>query len=303
MLTRRWRKKQTIQEISLVIVDEIHLIGESGSTLEIVISRLRYMSNQVEKDMRFIALSTSLANPYSLADWLGIKHNNVYNFNPNVRPNKLEIFIQGYDHSSRKIRLTTMSKPLYTAIKTHTSPNKQRHNQKLSCLIYVSDRKQARLTALDLLTNAATDDNSKQFVNSLASREEFEDILENIDEPTLKHTLVYGVGYIHESLSEREREVIIQLYMSNIIHVLIITHSLCWEVNIFSDVFYFLILCYMTAVNIHGLIILFPIFYRLWVELQKQQMPLIASLFCFVNLPKKIFTKSSFQKISLWNLI
>jgi pre-mRNA-splicing helicase BRR2 len=231
MLTRRWRKKQSIQDISLVIADELHLIGEAGSVLEIVLSRLRYISNQVEKEMRIIALSTSLANPYSIADWLGIKHVNVYNFNPNVRPNKLEIFIQGYDHCSRKMRLMAMSKPLYTAIKAHS--NKQ--SEKLPCMIYVSDRKQARVTALDLLTNAASDDYPKRFLTADFT-DEFNDLLEEIDEPTLKHTLRFGIGYLYESLSDREKEIIIDLYKSNIIQVLIITHSMCWEVNAFCYV-------------------------------------------------------------------
>jgi pre-mRNA-splicing helicase BRR2 len=227
MLTRRWRRKQTVQEISLVIVDEVHLLGESGGILEVVLSRLRYMSYQLEKEIRFIALGTSLANPINLSEWLGITSNNIYNFNPNVRPNKLEIYIQGYDQTSRKMRLMAMSRPLYTSIKTHGSKGRDKY----PCMIYVSDRQQARITALDLLTHAAVDDNPKKFL-LVDFAEEYADLLEEIDEPTLKHTIKFGVGYLHESLTEREKQIIIQLYQSKLIQVLVVTHSLCWEINI-----------------------------------------------------------------------
>lgn len=230
MLTRRWRKKKNIQEISLVIVDEIHLIGEYGSILEVVISRLRFMSHETENKIRFVALGTSFANPIHISEWLGINHKYIYNFNPNVRPNKLEIYIQGSDSVSRKIRLMAMAKPLYVALKNHGSTNQK---SKQPCMIYVSDRKQARITALDLLTQAASDDNEKMFLVKGKISKELEEIIDEIDEPTLKHTLRFGIGYLHESMPENEKQMVLHLFESNIIQVLIVTHSLCWEVNTF----------------------------------------------------------------------
>ena len=230
MLTRRWRKKQNIQEIALVIVDEIHLIGEYGSVLEVILSRLRFMSHETENKIRFIALGTSFANPIHISEWLGISHKFIFNFNPNVRPNKLEIYIQGSDHISRQMRLTAMAKPLYLALKNHGSTQKT----KQPCMIYVSDRKQARITALDLVTQAATDDDEKLFLIKGKVSKELEEFIEEVNEPTLKHTLRYGVGYLHESLPENEKQMVLHLFESKLIQVLIVTHSLCWEVNIFS---------------------------------------------------------------------
>ena len=224
MLTRRWRQRKNVQAISLVIIDEIHLLGESGSVLEVVISRLRFMSHQLTKKIRFIALSTSLANSKDLADWLGVSSNHTFNFDTNVRPIQLEIHIQGFEHIQRKMRLLAMSKNIYISIKTHASNKKP-------VMIYTSDRKQARITALDLLTNTASDDEPNRFL--IADVKDIESFLDNIEETTLKHCLRYGVGYIHDGLSRYEKTIVQQLFKEGAIQVLILTHNVCWEVNLF----------------------------------------------------------------------
>lgn len=49
-------------------MDEIHLLGvERGNILEIIVSRMRYISSQTETPLRFVGLSTALANPEDLA--------------------------------------------------------------------------------------------------------------------------------------------------------------------------------------------------------------------------------------------
>ena len=229
ILTRHWRQKSNVQEISLIsliIIDEIHLIGESGSILEIVLSRLKYMSYQLDKEIRFVALGTSLANPNNLAEWLGISFKNIFNFGPNVRPNKLEIFFQSFDHIHRKMRLIAMSKPLYNCIKTHGYSGATKH----PIMIFVSDKKHARITAFDLLTYAATDDDPKKF---LISGTILDDLIHEISDETLIHLLKFGIGYIHDGLNMKEKEIVIQLYLEKIIQILIMTHSVCWEFNLF----------------------------------------------------------------------
>lgn len=62
--------------------------------MEVICSRMRYISSQIEKSIRIIALSSSLANSKDIAQWLGVSTNNVFNFHPNVRPVPLELHIQ-----------------------------------------------------------------------------------------------------------------------------------------------------------------------------------------------------------------
>jgi helicase len=57
-----------VRDVSLVIADEIHLLGDThrGPTLEIVLTRLRSMN----PDLRFIALSATIPNAAEIAEWL-----------------------------------------------------------------------------------------------------------------------------------------------------------------------------------------------------------------------------------------
>ena len=110
---------------------------------------MRYMASELERKIRFVGLSVSIANYRDIADWIGVAPAHTYNFLPTVRPIPLEVAIQTFDHNHRKTRLLAMAKPLFQAIK--------RHSEQKSVIVFVSDRKQARLTALDLCTYAMAD--------------------------------------------------------------------------------------------------------------------------------------------------
>ncbi len=60
-----------LSKISLVVVDEIHLLDDPGRgpTLEILITILR----QVLKNVQIIGLSATIGNPEELAEWLNAK--------------------------------------------------------------------------------------------------------------------------------------------------------------------------------------------------------------------------------------
>jgi replicative superfamily II helicase len=58
------------------------------------VSRMRYISSQTERAIRFVGLSTALANAQDLAEWLGVEEQGLFNFKPSVRPVPLEVHIQ-----------------------------------------------------------------------------------------------------------------------------------------------------------------------------------------------------------------
>ena len=83
--------------MSLVIIDEIHLLGnERGPILEVIVSRMNYIAAQTGTEIRILGLSTALANANDLADWLGIENIGLFNFRHSVRPVPLEIYIDGF---------------------------------------------------------------------------------------------------------------------------------------------------------------------------------------------------------------
>jgi activating signal cointegrator complex subunit 3 len=59
----------------------------------------RYVAASLGRAVRFVGLSTALANAADLADWLGCSPGpggGLFNFKPSVRPVPLEAHMQGY---------------------------------------------------------------------------------------------------------------------------------------------------------------------------------------------------------------
>lgn len=56
----------------------------------------RYVASSLGRPIRFVGLSTALANAHNLADWLGCPASGLFNFKPSVRPVPLEAHMQGY---------------------------------------------------------------------------------------------------------------------------------------------------------------------------------------------------------------
>nr|CAH7746700.1 unnamed protein product [Callosobruchus chinensis] len=225
VLSRRWKQRKNVQNINLFIVDELHLIGgEDGPVIEVVCSRMRYISSQIEKPIRIIALSASLTDYKDVAQWLGCNTNCTFNFHPSVRPIPLTLHVQGINITHNASRLIAMAKPVYNAIVRY-SPHKP-------AIVFVPTRKQARLTAIDLLTYAAAEGQPNKFFH--AEEEDIKPFLDRMTDKTLKETLSQGVAYMHEGLSASDLRLVEQLFDSGAVQVAVVTRDLCWAVNIFS---------------------------------------------------------------------
>ncbi|KAG7592451.1 P-loop containing nucleoside triphosphate hydrolase [Arabidopsis thaliana x Arabidopsis arenosa] len=220
-LSRRWKQRKYVQQVSLFIVDELHLIGgQGGPVLEVIVSRMRYISSQVNNKIRIVALSTSLANAKDLGEWIGASSHGLFNFPPGVRPVPLEIHIQGVDISSFEARMQAMTKPTYTAIVQHAKNKKP-------AIVFVPTRKHVRLTAVDLMAYSHMDNpQSPDFL--LGKLEELDPFVDQIREETLKETLRHGIGYLHEGLSSLDQEIVTQLFEAGRIQACVMSSSLCW---------------------------------------------------------------------------
>lgn len=216
VVSRRWTKRINVQMVSLFIVDEIHLMNEPNNLIEIVVSRMRYMAMELKRPIRFIALGTSIANYKVISEWMGATK--MYNFMPSNRPLPLEISIRTFDHNIQSIRLLSMSKPAYQSIRAYSNSK--------PVMIFVPDRKHARLISVDLISFATSDDNPNCFLGSYKF-----DRWDAIKEDVLRKTMKLGVGYLHEGLSKKERQVIRHLFELEMLKVLVVVHGMCWEVG------------------------------------------------------------------------
>lgn len=222
-ISRRWKQRKHVQQVSLFIIDELHLIGgQGGPVLEVIVSRMRYIASQSENNkIRILALSTSLANAKDLGEWIGATSHGLFNFPPGVRPVPLEIHIQGIDIANFEARMQAMTKPTYTAILQHSKDGKP-------AIVFVPTRKHARLTAVDLMTYSSAEADKSIFL--LRSADELEPFIDRIKEPMLRETIRYGVGYLHEGLTATDHDIVKTLFETGWIQVCVMSSSLCWGV-------------------------------------------------------------------------
>eukprot|EP00934_Nitzschia_sp_Nitz4_P003078 Nitzschia sp. Nitz4//scaffold4_size323378//60170//66898//NITZ4_000629-RA/size323378-snap-gene-0.405-mRNA-1//1//CDS//3329553306//3068//frame0 len=226
MLTRRWRQRKAIGTVSLVIFDELHFLGgEIGPTMEVLLSRMRYISSQRKQEdgtpLRIVGLSASLANARDVGEWIGVPSSSLFNFSPKVRPWPLEIYFQSFDQSNFSSRLMAMAKPVYNAVKRHIDGK--------TAIVYVPSRRQAQLTAIDLMTYNESQEGDS-FVDK-ASLEEVTNLAASVREPALQQVLESGVGFVHGGMLQSDRAVVEDLYNAGKVRVLVVPADLCWQIR------------------------------------------------------------------------
>lgn len=222
-ISRNWQTRKFVQEISLVIMDEIHLLAsDRGPILEMIVSRMNYISSQTKKPIRLLGMSTAVSNAIDMAGWLRVKEG-LFNFPQSVRPVPLQMYIDGFpDNLAFSPLMKTMNKPAFMAIKQH-SPTKP-------VLIFVASRRQTRLTALDLIHLCGMELNPRRFMKM--EELELQAILETVKDDTLKLSLQFGMGLHHAGLVESDRQIAHKLFEAGKIQILIATSTLAWGVNL-----------------------------------------------------------------------
>lgn len=228
-ISRSWQTRSYVRQVSLVIIDEIHLLGgDRGPILEIIVSRMNYIASQAESgSIRLVGMSTACANATDLGNWLGVKPGNnqgLFNFRHSVRPVPLEIYIDGFPEQRGFCPLMqSMNRPTFLAIKTH-SPEKP-------VIVFVASRRQTRLTAKDLINFCGMEENPRRFLH-FDNEEDLEATLSAVKDTALKEALSFGIGLHHAGLVESDRTLSEQLFAANKIQILVATSTLAWGVNL-----------------------------------------------------------------------
>ena len=222
-ISRSWQTRGYVRQVSLVIIDEIHLLGgDRGPILEIIVSRMNYIASQTKGSVRLVGMSTACANAMDLGNWLGVKQG-LFNFPHEIRPVPLHIYIDGFPEQRGFCPLMqSMNRPTFLAIKAH-SPEKP-------VIVFVASRRQTRLTAKDLINFCGMEDNPRRFVRM--EEDELQFVLSRVKDDALREALSFGIGLHHAGLVESDRQTAEELFANNKIQVLVATSTLAWGVNL-----------------------------------------------------------------------
>lgn len=222
-ISRSWQTRGYVRKVSLVIIDEIHLLaGDRGPILEIIVSRMNYIAASTSNSVRLLGMSTACANATDLGNWLGVKEG-LFNFRHSVRPVPLELYIDGFPEVRGFCPLMqSMNRPTFLAVKSH-SPDKP-------VIVFVPSRRQTRLTAKDLINFCGMEDNPRRFLNM--EEDDLQLNLTRVKDDALKEAISFGIGLHHAGLVESDRQLAEELFLNNKIQILVATSTLAWGVNL-----------------------------------------------------------------------
>jgi pre-mRNA-splicing helicase BRR2 len=250
-LSRRWRQRKAVQAVTLFLMDELHLLGGAdGPTMEVVLSRMRYLSthlnsaaddsdnNKKKTAIRLVGLGSSMANAKEVAEWMGVANaaKSLFAFSSKHRPVPLEVYLQSFDTQSFSSRLLGMAKPVYNAVKQHCASHDENNNNQ--GMIFVPSRRQAQLTAIDLITygetlgsNATAEGHVSMFISDPTTAATLAEQSVLLKEPALQQVVAAGVGFLHEGMLSSDWTTVMELYSSHKLRVLVCPFDLCWKLS------------------------------------------------------------------------
>jgi helicase len=213
-----------MDEISLVVADEVHLLNEAerGPTLEVVLARLM----QVNPDMQILALSATINNVDEIAQWLKAEY-----VTTEWRPVALKEGvllhdeIQYKDGNARKIEKKTKDSLMNLVLSTIKTGGQ--------ALVFTSTRKNAATLAKKLAgeVEEALSKPAKRALEHEANR-----ILVAGERTRLSDSLAElvkrGVAFHHAGLGGGHRRIVEESFRQGKIKVLTATPTLAFGVNL-----------------------------------------------------------------------
>lgn len=152
-VTRRWHDhKNLLQAVSLVLIDEVHILNDTrGAILEIITSRMKMMRKKCgDLRIRFVVASATIPNPEDLSIWLSYENGRAaqcLTFGESDRPVPLHKHVYSAPFESRNPFTFDLS--LHSRLPQIMS----KYSKGKPTLIFCSTRKSTESTAHYLATN------------------------------------------------------------------------------------------------------------------------------------------------------
>ncbi|CAB0031691.1 unnamed protein product [Trichogramma brassicae] len=226
-----------LEEIGMIVVDELHLLGESGgrgATLECLLTKVLHSNSNIH----IIGMSATIGNLEEITSFLKAEL-----YIKNFRP----VDIKEYVKCETDIWLVdSRLEEIYTDKKTINYPYSERARQldpdflgglvmdvvpKDSCLIFCASRKNCENVAVlltQVLFSSLEKHRSEEKLKLLSALQtENNEIC-----PILSRTIKYGVAYHHSGLTGEERKLIEEAFKSGVLCVICCTSTLAAGVNL-----------------------------------------------------------------------
>jgi len=219
--TRKYdsRRYSFVTDVDCCIIDEVHLLDsdERGSVLEVTISRLRRLC-----DPRVIALSATMPNVDDVAAWLDAPAESTFSFGEAYRPVPLDASVETYSHGENAF--ADKYRRLYRTLDL-TESHLRNDGQALVFVASRQDTVQAAKKARDELAE-------RDVPVGVRGDYDFHTAADNLDNDTLRQSVLDGVGFHHAGLSRNDKDLVEDWFRDGKITVLFSTSTLAWGVNL-----------------------------------------------------------------------
>lgn len=214
------RRYDFVTDIDVCVIDEVHLLDADrrGSVLEVTISRLRRLC-----DPRVIALSATMPNVGDVAAWLDAPEETTFEFGEEYRPVELNAGVKTYTHGDNSF--ADKYRRLYRALDL-AEPHLREDGQSL---VFVSSRQDTVQAA-----KKARDEIAERDI-PMGARGDYDfhtESKEEIDDGTLRKSVLDGVAFHHAGLSKNDRDLVEEWFKEGHIELLFSTSTLAWGVNL-----------------------------------------------------------------------
>ncbi|GAA5923960.1 hypothetical protein JCM1841_000119 [Sporobolomyces salmonicolor] len=229
VITRKSTDTSYTNLVSLIIIDEIHLLhDERGPVLESIVARTIRRMEQTHNYVRLVGLSATLPNYRDVAKFLHVDpEKGLFHFDASFRPCPLKQEFIGVTEKKAIKRMQVTNEICYEKVLEHVAKDQ--------IIIFVHSRKETAKTARFLRDLAVENDEITQFVRSDdngATREILTSEAEAVADPNLKDLLPFGIGIHHAGMNRADRSLVEDLFGDGRIQVLVSTATLAWGVNL-----------------------------------------------------------------------
>lgn len=220
VLSRKTVERQFSDKLRLLIVDEIHLLGDSrGPVLESVIAR-----TLGQEGVRVVGLSATLPNYTDVASFMGITgQEGLFYFNNSYRPVPLTQIYIGVNEGSGVKKAGVVRDVLFRSVLDRVKDHQM--------LVFVHSRKETVKTAGEIKETAFAENVEELFVSENSKRV-IEGLKATVVNADLAALLPAGIGFHHAGLSRSDRKLVEDLFASGHLTVLVSTATLAWGVNL-----------------------------------------------------------------------
>ncbi|XP_045534816.1 DNA polymerase theta [Papilio machaon] len=243
-LVNRLIDEGNISELGAVVVDELHLLGDSsrGYILELLLTKIKYISLKAnDVNIQIVGMSATLPNLEVLAAWLDAEL-----FITDFRPIPLEEYClvgkKLYDKKGTYLRSIGNNTGLENENESVLDICLDTIKEGCSVLIFCMTKNRCESLAQSIASTffklGCTNNEIGTVLRNQLNKEKIAEVLEQLKncpvglDEILKNIVSFGVAYHHAGLTFDERDIIEGAFKSGAIRVLVATSTLSSGVNL-----------------------------------------------------------------------